>query len=237
MPANNPISSDKAIEAALSQNWKEAIRINTGLIKKDKSNIDSLNRLGFAYLKSGQISKAKRVFQKVLKLDPYNQISLKNLKRLTSLKRKSLQGSANQSFSPLFFLEEPGKTKIASLINLAPPQILSSVSPGQEVFLKAKNHVVEIRDGKNSYIGALPDDLSFRLIRLLTGGNSYKIVVKGIAKNSLTVLIREISRGKRYAQHQSFTPSVSFVPMGRAPMGEKPDVTVTGEEEDGPQTE
>lgn len=206
-------SSETAITAALSQDWKEAIRMNTTLLKKDKNDIDALNRLGFAYLKSGQITRAKRTFHKVTKIDPYNQISLKNLKRLGNLKRKTLVAGLHQTISPLFFLEEPGKTKIVSLINLAPSQVLSGVCPGQEVYLKAKNHVVEIRDEKSQYLGALPDDLSFRLIRLLTGGNRYQVVVKGTAKNTLTVLIREVLRGKRYKQHPSFAPSISYIPL------------------------
>lgn len=213
MPTMVTPSPEAAISAALSQDWKEAIRINTSLLKKDTYNIDALNRLGFAHLKSGQITRAKRIFQKVIKIDPYNQISLKNLKRLGNLKKKNLSGEKRQTISPLFFLEEPGKTKIASLINLAPSQILSGISPGQEVYLKAKNHVVEIRDEKHQYVGALPDDLSFRLIRLLTSGNRYQVVVKGTAKNALTVLIREVYRGKRYREHPSFAPSIRYFPL------------------------
>lgn len=232
MPAPDTATADTAIAAALGQDWKRAIRINTKLLSLDKNDIDALNRLGFAYLKSGQMTKAKGAFQKVLKIDPYNQIGLKNLKRLGTLKRKTAMGSTNQKISPLFFLEEPGKTKIAPCINLAPVQILSSVSPGQEVYLRAKNHVVEIRDERRTYLGALPDDLSFRLIRLLTGGNRYQVVIKGTAKNSLTVLIREVGRGKRYAQYPSFAPSISFFPIGHQAQREGPDVTATGEEDE-----
>lgn len=230
MPAMTLPSPEAAIQKALEQNWKEAIRLNLLLLKHDTSDIDSLNRLGFAYLKSGQLSRSKRTFHAVLKLDPYNQISLKNLKRLTTLKRKTATRGLKQHMSPLLFLEEPGKTKIALCVNLAPVQILSSVSPGQEVYLKARNHVVEIRDEKKTYLGALPDDLSFRLIHLLTGGNRYQVVVKGTAKNSLTVILREVSRGKRYAHHPSFTTSTSFIPFGREKGAEAPDVTPTGEE-------
>ncbi len=217
MPATDISSHEAAIAAALRQNWKEAVRINTSLLKKDKNDIESGNRLAFAQLKIGQLTAAKRTYQKVLKLDPYNQIALKNLKRLTSLKRKDLPKEGGGQISPLFFLEEPGKTKIASAINLAPLAVLSSLSPGQEVFLKAKNHVVEIRDEKHVYLGALPDDLSFRLIHLLAAGNRYQAIVKGAGKNFLTVILREIFRAKRFRQYPSFAASPSYIPLSREP--------------------
>lgn len=220
MPTNDTPSVDAAIKAALRQNWKEAIRINTSLLKKDKTDIESLNRLAFAYLKTGELSLSKRTYQKVLKLDPYNQIALKNFKRLGNLKRKDILKKGGAQISPLFFLEEPGKTKIASAINLAPLPTLSSVSPGQEVYLKARNHVVEIRDEKKAYLGALPDDLSFRLIHLLAAGNRYQVIVKGAGKNFLTVILREIFRAKRFSQYPSFSPSQSYIPLGREPVAD-----------------
>lgn len=231
MPVTDTSSFDAAIAAALHQNWKEAIRINASLLKKDKTDIESLNRLAFAYLKMGELSAAKRTYQKVLKLDSYNQIALKNLKRLSTLKRKDIVKKSGAHISPLSFLEEPGKTKIASCINLAPISMLSSISSGQEVYLKARNHVVEIRDEKNSYLGALPDDLSFRLIHLLAAGNRYQVVVKGAGKNFLTVILREIFRAKRFSQYPSFSPSPSYIPLGREPASENSSEESAEEEE------
>lgn len=54
------ISDAAAISAALAQDWNEAIRINLALLKTDKTNISLLNRLGFAYLQSGQLTLAKK---------------------------------------------------------------------------------------------------------------------------------------------------------------------------------
>ena len=53
-----------AIDAALAQQWDDAIRINTALLKLNKENINVLNRLGFAYLQLGQITTAKKTFKK-----------------------------------------------------------------------------------------------------------------------------------------------------------------------------
>ncbi|MEK7119341.1 MAG: tetratricopeptide repeat protein, partial [Patescibacteria group bacterium] len=146
------MTADDAIHAALLQHWKEAIRINTALIALDKTDIDALCRLAFAYMKTGQIASSKKTYQKALHLDAYHQIALKNLKKLGSLSKKDLiKTAALHATSPLMFLEEPGKTKIVECVHSAPSQILSRLASGQEVFLKAKNHVVEVRDEQDRY--------------------------------------------------------------------------------------
>lgn len=208
-----PISDSQAIHAALSQNWKEAIRQNLALLKKDKNNISLLNRLGFAYLQQGQLTLAKKIFLKVQKIDPYNQIAEKNLKKLGLVRQKDLIKSKRTIAPPLSFLEEPGKTKIVECVNVAPFAALSAVCPGDEVELKTKNHVVEVRSPRHTYLGALPDDLSFRLIKFVAVGNTYQAVIQSVKKNSLTVFLRELSRGKRLANHPSFTSTAVYVPF------------------------
>ncbi len=224
-----------AIEKALQQDWKEAIHINTAIVEGDPSNIDALNRLAYAYLRLGEAAKAKRYYQKVLTLDPYNQIASKNLKKPSTPKRKG-HPSTNGQVSPLMFLEEPGKTKIVALVNLAPLRALSTLNAGQEVFLKAKKHCVEIRDGDGTYLGALPDDLSFKLIKFIGGGNQYTAVIKSIGKNQLILLLREVARGRRFAHQPSFITSVSYISSASS-QGEAPDTTPTGEESEEGTTE
>lgn len=208
-----PVTHAQAIASALSQNWKEAIRINLLLLKTDKHNISLLNRLGFAYMQNGQISEAKKTFLQVIKLDPYNQIAEKNVKKLGLVRQKDLLNTKRVEVAPMSFLEEPGKTKIVECVNTAPLPVLSTVSPGEVIELKAKNHVVEIRNQRHTYLGALPDDLSFRLIKFLAVGNTYQALVKSVRKNSLVVFLRETSRGKRFANQPSFTSSALYVPF------------------------
>src|SRR5690348_1784541 len=98
---------DDAIAAALAQNWEEAVVLNKTILEIDPSNVDTLNRLGFAYLQLGKTKDAKEIYSKVLELDQYNQIAQKNLVKLNS---KSPQTAGNGGMvSPLMFLEEPGK--------------------------------------------------------------------------------------------------------------------------------
>lgn len=209
------ISDAAAISAALAQDWKEAIRINLALLKTNKNNISLLNRLGFAYLQCGQISDAKKTFLKVTKLDTYNQIAAKNLKKLGVVRQKDLIKTKRTQVTPMSFLEEPGKTKIVECVNCAPLPVLLTVSPGEEAELKAKNHVVEARSSQNVYLGALPDDLSFRLIKFLGVGNTYQALIKSVGKNSLTLFLRETSRGKRFANQPSFSSTALYVPFAR----------------------
>lgn len=217
---DTPVSESDAIASALSQNWKEAIRQNLILLKTDKSNISLLNRLGFAYMQNGQMALAKKTLLRVLKLDPYNQIAQKNLKKLGVVRQKDFLKTKRSVAPPLSFLEEPGKTKIVECVNIAPLPALSTVCPGEEVELKAKNHVVELRNLRHAYLGALPDDLSFRLIKFLAVGNTYQAFVKSVRKNSLVVFLRETSRGKRYAHQPSFTTTALYVPFTREHAGE-----------------
>jgi len=206
---------DDAIQAALQQNWKKAILLNTEILKTDKKNVDALNRLGFAYLKCGQIKKAKETFEKVLALDHYNQIASKNIQKLSSLKKSGLLTANSTDISPLLFLEEPGKTKVVDCINAAPMNILTSLTCGQEIYLKPKKHTIEVRDQHEKYLGALPDDVAFQMIKFITAGNTYSVFVKGISKNCISVFIRETKRGKRLQNQPSFIGSTNYMPYQR----------------------
>lgn len=226
---------DLAISAALAGKWKEAVSHNLHLLKVEPDNVDALNRLAYAYLKQGMLPQSKKVFTKVLKLDPYNAIAIKNNKLIETVKKKKVAANAVIAASPGAFLEDPGKTKIVPCVNVAPATTLTTLSPGQMVTLKAKRHAVEIRAAGNTYLAALPDDVSFKLLKLLAAGNTYQVVVKGVSKNSLTVILRELSRGKRFASQPSFISSVtsSYTPFAPAETKseEKPSVTATGEDD------
>lgn len=225
-------TATRAIAAALAQDWKEAIRINSAILKSDSGDLESMCRLAFAYLKTGQLPAAKRTYQKVLTLDKYNQIATKNLKKMLSLKKKDVAGEAVTYMSPMIFLEEPGKTKIVECVHVASASVLSTLSAGQEVFLKPKNHCIEVRTSSHTYIAALPDDMSFKLNKMIAGGNSYQSIVKGVDKKSVKIMLREISRGKKFAKQPSFTSTTSYISFAKSGTRETPDMTPTGEDAD-----
>lgn len=227
--------SQQAIDAALLHNWEMAISLNEDILRDNPNDLDTLNRLGFAFLKSGNIKKAKLTFQQVKTIDPYNQIALRNLSKIELMKDGTAPDCGNgTAISPLEFLEDPGKTKIALCVNIAPSNILSIVTSGQEVYLKPKNHCIEIRDYEQRYLGALPDDLSFKLLKLLEGKNAYRVFVKNVGKNMLSVIVREISRGKKFSNQPSFINTVPIQPLGHDLPGDqdRPDTSVTGEDDE-----
>lgn len=196
-----------AISCALKQDWEEAIQINKKLLKRNDQDIDALNRLGFAYMKAGDVKKAKSTFKKVIALDQYNMIALKNLNKLDDAKSEDVSASSNAYMSPSAFLQDPGRTKILACVKLAPISVLSTIQSGQIVFLKDRKRGIEIRDARNTYIAALPDDMSFRLQKFISAGNTYEASIKTVNKTTLTVFIREITRGKRFAGQPSFLAS------------------------------
>ena len=203
---------DAAIAAALSQNWQEAIAVNKQILLTTPKNIEALNRLGYAYLVTGKIPLGLQMFEKVLKLDPYNRIAGNNIKKIASMKKNGMELIRDCPVSPLLFLEEPGKTKIVDCINVASTQILSTLSCGQEIFFKLKSHSIDVRDAKGTYVGALPDDLSYKLLMYMNGGNTYSAHIKKIAKSCVSIFIREMGRGKKFGSQSSFSGSASYLP-------------------------
>lgn len=203
--------TDQAIIAALNGNWKNAIIFNEDVLKKNPEDTEALNRIAYAYLRSGKLKKAKTFYKKVIDIDKYNQIAKKNLVKLNNFKKSRMMEdqSASVKLNPDFFLEEPGKTKSVTLVNTAPFSLLSTLSIGIQVFLNPKKHTVEVRDTNNVYLGALPDDISFRLIRCLKAGCAYNVFIKNISKNNINIFIKEIQRGTRFKNQPTFIPQLS----------------------------
>jgi tetratricopeptide (TPR) repeat protein len=214
-------TNDAAIQEALRQNWTEAIRLNKLILAQNPESIDALNRLGFAYLNVGKMKDAKQTFEKVLKLDPYNRIASNNLKKILHRKGHEDKTKESSPLSPMLFLEEPGKTKCVDCINVASQPVIAGLSAGQEVVFKFKKHSVDVRTMGGTYIGALPDDLAFRLIKYTNGGNGYSVHIKGITKSCFSLFIREIKRGKRYKDQASFSGSTSYMPYSHDPQEKK----------------
>lgn len=204
LPSSN---TQKAIDAALDSNWEEALKINKKIIKLDPQNVDALNRQAKAYLELGKGNLAKKYYSEVLKFDSYNPIALKNLKIMKSFKancKSQNRSNCHDRLSPTLFLQEPGKTKMVSLLNVAEPQKLSQTYPGMKVRMIVKNRKVTIVDPNDTYLGVLPDDISHHLCKLFKGGNKYELFVKSIRVNSLSVIIKETFRSKRFKNQPSF---------------------------------
>lgn len=197
----------KAINAALKNNWEEAVGINLIILESDNKNTDALNRLAFAYLQLGNLKKAKTHYQQVIMLDPYNEIAKKNLTRISALKGKSnpLPKTDNNVGNNLnLFIEEPGKTKCIQLIKIATPTTLSILRPAETIQLIPKKHTVMIENGNKIYLGVLPDDIGHKLSKRIKAGNKYEACIKSADKKNVVIFIREISRTKRFKDQPTF---------------------------------
>lgn len=204
-PASSNLSQ-RAIEAALDCQWDKALKLNKQILKLDPQNIDALSRLARVYLEQGRVSMARKFYSEVVKIDPYNPIALKNLKIIKSFKsgRRNVLVSSHTKLSPSLFLQEPGKTKVVNLLKVAEPQKLSQTFCGMKAEMLIKNRKVTIVDSNGKYLGVLPDDISFHLLRLIKGGNKFEMFIKSIRVNGLSVLIKETYRSKRFKNQASF---------------------------------
>ena len=190
----------KAIRAAKNGLWNEAVETNLALIEFDKKDTGAYNRLGVAYLQLKKNRLAKDQFNYVIEIDVNNKIAKKQLERLKN----------KQSISPAFvtqhFIEEPGKTKTVELTRLAGKPILDALVVGKDCELVIKNRYISVM-ADNKYIGALPEDLSFRLTKLIKSGNTYSCAIRSCCGKAFEVYIRELMRSKKNMLTHSFPPS------------------------------
>jgi hypothetical protein len=195
----------QAINAALGCRWQEALEINLKLKALEPENTEYLNRLAKANFELGKYTEAKKLYQEVLKLDPYKTMAEKNYKRISAIKKDSdAPNNAQITISASSFLDEPGTTKSVNLVKVAEPQRLLVLSVGTIVNIVPKNRGISITDQNDRYLGAMPDDISFHIMKLIKGGNKYEAFIRAIKPNGLTVLIREIYRSKKFKNQASF---------------------------------
>lgn len=193
---------NQAIQIALTGDWEHAILLNEELLRDDPKDIDTLNRLAFAYTALGKLKEAKDTYQKVLDIDSANPIAQKNLKKLTNI--SATQINIPKSISTNMFLEESGKTKIVTLVNTAPAQVLRTLQVGQTVHLCIKRLKIFVQDEHKTFIGMLPDDLSNRLIKFMEGGNEYEAYIKAAEGLSVVIFLKESKRAAKFKNQPTF---------------------------------
>lgn len=193
-----------AIKAALNNNWSEAIEINLQILEDDPSDTEALNRIAQAYIKTGSVSKAHETAKHVIEIDPLNLIAKRCMDRCHALDGKNVDQINSASRIQQIFIEEPGKTKIVSLINICEPSLIATLTPGEEVRLLPKTHKIIVTTLSDSYIGRLPDDTAHRMIYLFKIGNQYLSHMKSASVEGIRLFIREVYKSERFANEHSF---------------------------------
>lgn len=196
----------KAIKAAKNLNWPQAISINQKILSFNESDIAALNRLGLALMQQKNIKRAKKIFNKVILIDKSNIIANKHLKKLKNNQVANVLPFSTNSY----FIEEPGKTKIVDLHRLAGKQILCKLAIGQKCKLSPKNRYVSVETEDGCHIGALPEDISFRLTKLINRGNEYCCIIHSCDEKRCSVHVKESKTSKRNAHLQSFPQKSSI---------------------------
>lgn len=208
----------QAIDAAIENNWEKAIELNTSIIKQDDHNLGGWLRLGFAHLQLKQVDKAAQAYKKALKIQPKHPLATENLERAKILQEQQnekpdskAEPSNRKKLDPNLFLDVPGKTKTVQLVNLGQKAQLANLSIGQEVELKTKKRKIEVRSYDGDYIGALPDDVSKRILSFIEEDSVYTTYIKEASLSRVLVFIKEVSKGAAVANYVSFPQS--FQPL------------------------
>jgi tetratricopeptide (TPR) repeat protein len=206
--------AQKAIAAAIKGNWEEAQKLNKEILSKNSEDSDALNRLARSYAELGDIKKARLTASRALKIDPHNSIAQKCLSRWKELKKGETIRSSQTSADS--FIEEPGKTKILTLLHTGPEKVLAKLDAGDEVKLNPHGHRISVTNLEGNYLGRLPDDISARLKNLIKMGNEYQILVKSIEEKCIKVFIRETKTSPKTIDTPSFSSEridyISFTP-------------------------
>ena len=195
----------KAVALAMNSQWEEAVTLNLSIIREFPKDIEALNRLGKAMSELGRNREAMQAFQAVLEVSPYNSIAKKNLSRLGRLSGDDAPRAARRATkSSHTFIEESGKAGVTSLLNLASPEVLLKLTPGDLVETEVSGNGLTVVDQSGEYIGKVEPRMATRLSRLIRGGNKYEATVTSTQQPELVIIIREV-----YA-HPSQAGIVSF---------------------------
>lgn len=196
--------AQKAINSALKNDWNDAVKTNIEILSNCPDDIDSLNRLAKAYAETGKIDKAKKIALKTLKIDPTNSIAKKCLEKWSLINNNSKSAMAGALITEAF-LEDPGRTRIVSLINTGDKKIIAELDCADELKLNTRGHKISVCTNDGKYLGRLPDDISARLKTLIKYDYEYKVCVKTSSQNEIKVFIREIKRGLKTNNTPSFS--------------------------------
>jgi tetratricopeptide (TPR) repeat protein len=199
-------ASRQAIALAMEGRWREAAGANNGLLETFPNDIDTLNRLGRAYIELGEYAEARAAYTRAKELDPYNSIADKNLRRLALLdggkEMPKIEGSTR--LDPNYFIEETGKAGIVRLQQLGSREVLAGIVAGDKVVLEAVDGNLHVKNEDGKFLGVVESRYGQRLARLMAGGNRYVASVTSSAEDSLSVIIREVYQHPAQAGQLSF---------------------------------
>jgi tetratricopeptide (TPR) repeat protein len=200
--------SKEAIDLAMQARWQEAVILNQEIVRDFPDDVDAYNRLGRAHMELGQYQRAREAYQAAVRLDPYNAIASRNIRRLSDIKDTKAAAVDTVRVEPQQFIEEIGKAGVVTLNDLAPKEERARVVAGDRVYLKVEGATLVVQGSQKEYIGRVEPKHAQRIARLMRGGNQYSATVVKSTADGMTVMIRETF------QHPSQVGKLSFPPKG-----------------------
>ena len=186
--------SKEAIGLALKGQWETATVVNQRILELFPDDVESLNRLGKAFLELGRYSEARIAFENATRIAPHNPISKKNLERLSHLQEASPPPKQGKGVTPYLFIEESGKSGVTLLHRPAARLVLAKMAAGDSLKLEVREHVLVVENSAGEYLGQVEPKLGMRLIRLIEGGNRYDAATISVNRQEVSVIIWETYR-------------------------------------------
>jgi tetratricopeptide (TPR) repeat protein len=184
---------EQAIDAARRADWIAAAEINERMLEMGPDSAAE-NRAAKAYWEQGELGKAREHYQSALAIDPTNRIAERNIGRLRMLMvdagSKTVPAIEGSKAPVSIFVEETGKTGFAHLVDLASPNDLAQVNPGDFVELSPSGPRV-VAKSNGVRIGVVEPRVAARLLRLMADGNRYAAGVTSLGDKDVRIIIRE----------------------------------------------
>lgn len=198
--------ADLAIRLALENRWEEAVAANRQLLELEPNTVEALNRLGKAYTELGHYAEARTAYARSLELDRTNTIAQKNVARLEKVLEDVAPPETRERVDPRLFIEEPGKTGHAALIEIGEASVLAKMSAGDQVTLRAEGRQLKTYNAQGEYLGEVDPRVGLRLLDLMESGNRYIAALTQFNERGAQVFIREEYQDPRLAGRLSFPP-------------------------------
>lgn len=230
---------EQARKVATEGDWAAAVEINKEIIERSPRDADAYNRLGKAYFEMRRFRSAYEAYQQAFSIDPANVIAQRNISRLEPLKETEAEVEAvgrTRNLRPGIFVEEIGKTYVDDLVAVAPADVLTELSSGDQLTMQIDGDAVSCFDEDGQYIGQLEPRLARRIIELVGLDNEYEIYVTANTGQSVRVIVRETQKSTQMGTRLSF-PRQGKISIPRAYLRDtrlfrdEPDLLL-GDEED-----
>jgi len=209
--ARRRLLAQQAIALAMQGRWDETLAVNRDVLALFPDDPEASNRIGNALSELNRVAEAIEAYENTLEAQPTNVIAQRNVARLRRIVDSDVAAKPSQKLPPSFFVEEVGKTGIATLSDVTQSEAVARVAAGDEVALKGSRGRLEVTLMDGEFLGAVESSLAERLVRLLEGGNTYQAGVVMAEPGRLRIMVRETRQSPENEGRISFPPKTASV--------------------------